>query len=84
MSIVLTYQLAGQRGVLGCPPGLCRSGCTSLRSRCSGFGACKSVKSKGYIITNTKYKIDYHYQKAQNLFVKKILSGISYLKQHNR
>ena len=84
MSIVLIYQLAGQRSVLGYPPGFCRSGYTSLKSRCSGFGACKSVKLKGYIITITKYKKDYHYQKTQNLFVTKILSGISYLKQHNR
>lgn len=57
MSRVVSYQLAGQRSVLGCPPGFCRSACTALRSKYSGSGAYKSVIIKvvqNYYSKNSK------------------------------
>lgn len=66
MNRVASYQLAGQRSVLGCPPGFCRSACTALRSKCSGSGACKSVKIQvvqNYYSKNSKsicQKIKWH------------------------
>lgn len=67
MSKVIRYQLEGQQTALGCPPRFCRSECTALKSRCSGFGICKSVKIK--VIHN-------YYLKNSNIFVENKMSVI--------
>lgn len=51
----------------GCPPGFCKSECTSLRSTSSGSGACKSVKIK--VIHNYYSKLKIYVSKNKMVLI---------------